>query len=75
MSKQIHHERMNKVVQYIDHNLDVEITIAELSKIACYSEYHFHRLFRAYVGESIYGYRKRLLLERAVKLYFMLYIT
>lgn len=67
MSKRTYHERMNKVVQYIDHNLDVEVTIAELSKIACYSEYHFHRLFRAYVGESIYGYRKRLLLERAVK--------
>lgn len=58
---------MNKVVKHIEDNLGAEIDINELSKIACYSAYHFHRLFRAYVGESIYGYRKRLLLERAVK--------
>ena len=58
---------MNKVLQDIESNLSSDIDINKLSKIACYSEFHFHRLFRAYVGESIYGYRKRLLLERAVK--------
>ncbi len=67
MSKKIHYERMNKVIQHIEDNLDLEIEIKALLEIACYSEYHFHRLFRAYVGESIYGYRKRLLLERAIK--------
>ena len=67
MSTKTHNERMNKVIQRIENNLEVEIAIKELSKIACYSEYHFHRLFRAYVGESVYGYRKRLLLERSVK--------
>ncbi len=67
MSKKIHNERMSKVVQYIEDNLDTEIELSKLSKIACYSEFHFHRLFRSYVSESVYGYRKRLLLERAVK--------
>jgi AraC family transcriptional regulator len=68
MSKQIHKERMNKVVQHIESNLSAGINISELAKLACYSEFHFHRLFRSYVGESVYAYRKRLLLERAIKL-------
>lgn len=67
MSKKIHAERMNKVIQFIEHNLDTEISVHQLSKIACYSEFHFHRLFRSFVGESIYAYKKRLLLERSVK--------
>lgn len=67
MSKKIHYERMNKVIQIIENNLDSKINIDELSKIACYSKFHFHRLFRSFFGESIYAYRKRLLLERAVK--------
>jgi len=67
MSTKSHNERMNRVVQYIEDNLDSELKIQELSNIACYSEFHFHRLFRSFVGESLYGYKKRLLLERAVK--------
>jgi len=68
MSKQIHNERMNKVVQHIENNLSAGVNVSELAKLACYSEFHFHRLFRSYVGESVYAYRKRLLLERAIKL-------
>lgn len=67
MSQGTYNGRMRKVVQHIENNLDAGINIYQLSTIACYSEYHFHRLFRSFVGESIYAYRKRLLLERAVK--------
>lgn len=67
MTRKQHQERMNKVVLYIENHLDEVLNIRELSSLSCYSEFHFHRLFRSYVGESVYGYRKRLLLERAVK--------
>ena len=67
MVKIQHQERMNKVVQFIERKLDEQLNIKHLSTISHYSEFHFHRLFRAYVGESVYAYRKRLLLERAVK--------
>ena len=63
----LHKQRMNKVIQFIDETLDVEIGVSDLASIACYSEFHFHRIFRSFVGESVYAYRKRLLLERAVK--------
>lgn len=62
-----HTQRMNKVVAYIESTLDEEIGIKTLAGIAFYSEFHFQRLFRLYVGESVYAFRKRLLLERAVK--------
>jgi AraC family transcriptional regulator len=68
MSYKNHLERMQSVVQYIENNLNTELDVKQLSSIACYSEFHFHRLFRAYIGESVYGFRKRLLLEKAVKL-------
>ena len=64
----LHIQRMNRVVQAIEDSLDLNITVNCLARIACYSEFHFHRLFRSYVGESVYAFRKRLLLERAVKL-------
>ncbi len=67
MSKKIHSERMNKVVHFIEHNIDSEIDCNKLAEIACYSKYHFHRLFYLYVGEGVYAYRKRLLLERSIK--------
>jgi AraC family transcriptional regulator len=58
---------MNRVLQFIDETLDLEVSISSLAKMAFYSEFHFHRIFSSYVGESVYAYRKRLLLERAVK--------
>ncbi len=67
MSKKIHSERMNKVVHFIEHNLDSEIDCNKLAEIACYSKFHFHRLFYSYIGEGVYAYRKRLLLERSIK--------
>jgi AraC family transcriptional regulator len=67
MSKKQHQQRMNKVVNFIENHLDDTLNMQILISLSCYSEFHFHRLFRSYVGESVYGYRKRLLLERSVK--------
>lgn len=58
---------MNLVISHIESYLDDPLDVKTLSKIACYSESHFHRVFRAFVGESVYAFKKRLLLERAVK--------
>ncbi|MCP4325726.1 MAG: AraC family transcriptional regulator [Alteromonadales bacterium] len=62
-----HKQRMNDILKYIEGDLDAEIEIVELAEIACYSQFHFQRLFTAYVGQSVYAFKKRLLLERALK--------
>lgn len=67
MSKKLHQQRMNKVIHFIENHLDEPLNMKSLISLSCYSEFHFHRLFRSYIGEGVYGYRKRLLLERAVK--------
>ncbi|MCP5079676.1 MAG: AraC family transcriptional regulator [Psychromonas sp.] len=67
MSDQVRHTtRMKQVMSYIETHLDDNPTLKELSAIACYSEFHFQRLFQAFVGEAIHSYKRRLLLERAV---------
>jgi len=65
-STQKHYQnRIHIVWQYIQHNLDKRLSLEELAEVACISPFHFHRVFRAYTGESLSQYIKRLRLERA----------
>lgn len=58
-------KRVLKVLVYVEAHSEEEITMEKLAKIACYSPFHFHRLFQAIVGETIHKYVKRLRLEKA----------
>lgn len=60
-----YHERLNKVLRYIEQHLDTPPSIEELSRVACFSPYHFHRVFTAMVGESVAAYVRRIVLQRA----------
>ena len=60
MNKQI-----QKVTQYIKAHLDKSFNIEELASIACYSNFHFCRIFKVSTGESVMAYTTRLRLERA----------
>jgi AraC family transcriptional regulator len=57
--------QLNQVIEYIGKHLDEELTLSELSAIACFSKYHFHRLFTAYTGLSLQQYIRWLRLKRA----------
>ena len=58
-------QRIGLVLRHIEQNLDARPDLDELARIACFSPYHFHRIFSAMVGESVAAYMRRLLLERA----------
>ncbi len=58
-------QRIDKVINHIGQNLDAELSVNDLSKIACLSPFHFHRLFSIHVGLSLYQYIKWLRLKRA----------
>jgi len=58
-------KRILKVLIYIEENIDEELTMGELARVACYSPFHFHRIFQAIVGETIHQYVKRLRMQRA----------
>jgi predicted dithiol-disulfide oxidoreductase (DUF899 family)/AraC-like DNA-binding protein len=56
---------ISDVLSYVQAHLDEELTPGRLAKVACFSEHHFHRIFRAVVGESVMDHVRRLRLERA----------
>lgn len=60
-------KRLALVLRHIENNLDAPLSLEELSGIACFSPFHFHRIFTAMVGESVAAYIRRLLLQRAAQ--------
>jgi AraC family transcriptional regulator len=57
--------RILRVLVYIQGHLDDAISLDDLAAVAHFSPYHFHRVFRGMVGESVMGHIRRLRLERA----------
>ena len=57
--------QLQKVIDFIGKHLDETLTLEQLSSIACFSKYHFHRLFTAYTGLSLQQYIRWLRLKRA----------
>ncbi|MBI4928964.1 MAG: AraC family transcriptional regulator [Anaerolineae bacterium] len=57
--------RINRVLDHIHANLDQTLTLDELAQVAGFSPFHFHRLFKSLVGETISEYILRSRLERA----------
>ncbi|MFO9162862.1 AraC family transcriptional regulator, partial [Legionella pneumophila serogroup 1] len=58
-------QQLDKVIEFIGKHLDEKLDLTQLSQIACFSKYHFHRLFTAYTGLSLQHYIRWLRLKRA----------
>ncbi len=58
-------ERIALVLHYVERHLNEPMELKELASKAYFSPYHFHRIFRAMVGESLASYMRRLRLEAA----------
>src|SRR5258708_10964734 len=61
-------QRINRVIDYLRGNLDRQVKLEELAKVACFSEFHFHRIFGAVSGETLNNFANRLRLEKAARL-------
>jgi AraC family transcriptional regulator len=57
--------RILRVLVHLQRHLDEATSLDELAAVACFSPYHFHRIFRGMVGESVMEHVRRLRLERA----------
>ncbi|QJB56025.1 AraC family transcriptional regulator [Pseudodesulfovibrio sp. zrk46] len=64
-TKQDYARRMDLVLKHIHDHIDDSMALEELAEIACFSAYHFHRIFSGMVGESVKSYIRRIRLERA----------
>ncbi len=59
-------QRINKVIQYIEQNINEELSVSQLAKIAAFSISHFQRLFKRIIGETLLDYIKRKRMEKAI---------
>ncbi len=58
-------KRVCRAMNYISQNLDRDLSLKEIAEAASFSMFHFHRVFKAVVGETVAGFTRRLRLEQA----------
>ncbi|WP_211344256.1 AraC family transcriptional regulator [Flavivirga rizhaonensis] len=58
--------RINLILKHIENNLDSELSLDSLSGLALYSPFHFHRIFKAIIGETLRAYIIRKRIEKTV---------
>lgn len=61
-------QRVNRAIDHVTRHLAEPLQLEDVARVACFSPYHFHRVFRAVTGETLHGFVKRVRLERAVYL-------
>lgn len=59
-------DRVNRAIDHVVANLAEPLKLEDLAREACFSPFHFHRVFGAIVGETPAQFVKRLRLERAL---------
>lgn len=60
-------ERVNRVIFHVERHLGEPLHLEELARVACFSPFHFHRIFAAFTGEPLAAFIRRLRLERAAQ--------
>lgn len=56
---------INRVMDYIDQNLDKSFELKDIANVANFSPFHFHRIFTFLLGETPIDYIQRLRVEKA----------
>ena len=65
MLEKHHHIHLNKAINYIIENIIQSPNLDEVSQVSGFSKFHFHRLFKAFTGETLHQFIKRIQLEKA----------
>jgi AraC family transcriptional regulator len=66
-TEQDYRERIVRTLAHIQRHLDEDLELEDLATVAAFSRFHFHRIFRGLVGESLHEHIRRLRLERAAQ--------
>jgi AraC family transcriptional regulator len=57
--------RIHRVQDHVERHLGEELRLEDLARVACFSPFHFHRIYVALTGETLRAFVQRLRLERA----------
>ncbi len=63
--RQQYTQRINRVIDHIEANIDRDLSLASLADIASFSRFHFHRIFHAMTGETVNQFMQRVRVEKA----------
>ena len=62
-----YHRRIDRAIDFINANLASNPAVAEIARAAPFSSFHFQRLFKAIVGETVAEFTRRVRLETAAR--------
>jgi AraC family transcriptional regulator len=65
LNEATYRQRILAVQLYVQEHLDGDLSLDRLARVAHFSPCHFHRIFKAVVGEGTHEYVRRLRLESA----------
>lgn len=51
--------RINRAIDYVRGNLDGDLRLESIARAASFSPYHFHRIFKSVVGETVNAFVRR----------------
>ncbi len=57
-------ESLNRVFPYIEQHLNQKLSLEEISEVAGFSRFHFHRIFNAFIGETLGDHIRRIRLDK-----------
>ena len=57
--------RINRAIDYVRENIAGDLRLKTVARVASFSPYHFHRVFKSVVGETLNDYVRRLRAQRA----------
>jgi AraC family transcriptional regulator len=59
--------RLERVDAYIRNHYAEDLNLEKLAAVACFSKFHFHRIFKSLQGETVNDHVKRIRLEEACR--------
>ena len=67
-TNEVYRNRINSVIDYVNNNIHNSLSLEELSGVAYFSPFHFHRIFVAVTGETVNNFINRTRNEKAARL-------
>lgn len=67
-TRQQYLEAINRAIVFIETNMTENISLEEIAEYAFLSKYHFHRIFKSIIGNTVKQYQTRLRLEKSALL-------
>lgn len=67
-TKEQYLEAINRAIEFIEINATKNISLEEIAEYAFLSKYHFHRVFKSIIGDTVKKYQSRIRLEKSALL-------